>query len=148
MAHAIGFHAIGVGGGLAGRNFLLRSQKKEALLLREEAGKERENSKDVCQLEGYPQSCANAHDISLCGGSLLAYLPAKPPLKGEVPALGGRRGSVPPRRKVAAALSAAVTTTKQQETAPNEQGQPVRRKNQLEPQPLFGRGGLGERRFS
>ena len=43
----------------------------------------------------YPQSCANAHDISLCVGSTLAYLPAKPPLKGEVPALGGRRGSVP-----------------------------------------------------
>ncbi len=54
-----------------------------------------------------------------CGGSLLAYFHAKPPLKGEVPALGGRRGSVHPRRKVAAALSAAVTTTKQQESAPN-----------------------------
>ena len=35
-------------------------------------------------------------DSSLCGGSPLAYLPAKPPLKGEVPAVGGRRGSVPP----------------------------------------------------
>ena len=44
----------------------------------------------------YPQSCADAHDSSLCGGSLLAHLHAKPPLKGEVPALGGRRGSVPP----------------------------------------------------
>ena len=34
----------------------------------------------------YPQSCAGAHDSSLCGGSFLAYLHAKPPLKGEVPA--------------------------------------------------------------
>ena len=47
---------------------------------------------------GYPQSCANAHDIFLCGGSLLTRLPAKPPLKGEVPALGGQREpfGVPP----------------------------------------------------
>ena len=51
-------------------------------------------------------------------------------------------------RTVAAALLAAVTTTIPQETAPNEQGHIVRRKCQLEPQPLFGRGGLGERRFS
>ena len=118
MACAIGFHVIGVGGDWRGGIFSF-VRRKEALLLRAEAGKERENSKDVCQLEGYPQSCANAHDISLCGGSPLAYLPVKPLLKGEVPALGGRRGSVPPRRKVAAALSAAVTTTKQQESAPN-----------------------------
>ena len=39
-------------------------------------------------------------------------LPKKPPLKGEVPALGGRRGSFPNATKVTAALSAAVTTTK------------------------------------
>ena len=67
----------------------------------------------------YPQSCANAHDSSLCGGSLLAHLRAKPPLKGEVPAISGRRGSFPNAVKVAAALSAAVTTTKKQESAPN-----------------------------
>ena len=48
----------------------------------------------------------------------MAALPAKPPLKGEVPATGGRRGSLPNATKVTAALSAAVTTTKQQETAP------------------------------
>ena len=48
----------------------------------------------------------------LCGGSLLASLHAKPPLKGEVPAICGRRGSSPHAAKVAAALSAAVTTTK------------------------------------
>ena len=30
-------------------------------------------------------------ESSLCGGSPLATLPAKPPLKGEVPAIGGRR---------------------------------------------------------
>ena len=34
-------------------------------------------------------------DSSLCGGSLLVVLPAKPPLKREVPATGGRRGSFP-----------------------------------------------------
>ena len=39
----------------------------------------------------------------------MAALPAKPPLKGEVPAAGGRRGSPPYATKVAAALSAAVT---------------------------------------
>ena len=43
---------------------------------------------------------------------------------------------------------AAVITTKQQETAPNSQGRTVCRSHQLEPQLLFGRGGLGERRFS
>ena len=69
------------------------------------------------------------------------------------PERGGAReagGGVPfpPRRKVAAALSAAVTTTNLQETAPNLQRHIVWKKNHLEPQPLFGRGGLGERRFS
>ncbi len=39
-------------------------------------------------------------DCSLCGGSLLAPFPAKPPLKGEVPAIGGRRGSFSQRRQV------------------------------------------------
>ena len=52
------------------------------------------------------------------------------------------------RRQVAAALSAAVTTTNLQETAPNLQRHIVWKKNHLEPQLLFGRGGLGERRFS
>ena len=52
-------------------------------------------------------------------GILSAALPAKPPLKGEVPALGGRRGSSPKRHTVAAALSAAVTSTNSQESAPN-----------------------------
>ena len=51
-------------------------------------------------------------DSSLCGGSLWAALPAKPLLKGEVSAVGGRRGSFPKRPQVAAALSAAVTTAK------------------------------------
>ncbi len=46
---------------------------------------------------------------------------------------------------VAAALSAAVTTTPSQETAPTSQGQPVRKKSQPEPQPLFGREGSGGR---
>ena len=55
MACAIGFPAIGVGG-TGGEEFSPSFAEKEAFLLREEAGKERENSKDVCQLEGYPQS--------------------------------------------------------------------------------------------
>ena len=42
----------------------------------------------------------------------MAALPAKPPLNGEEPALGGRRGSFPNATKVAEALSAAVTTTR------------------------------------
>ena len=36
-------------------------------------------------------------DSSLCGGSLLEGTRAKPPLKGEVPAACGRRGSSPHR---------------------------------------------------
>ena len=75
----------------------------------------------------------------------MAHLRAKPPLKGEVPAICGRRGSFPHAAKVAAALSAAVTTAKPIEDAPNEQGRIVWRKSQLEPQPLFGRRGLGRR---
>ena len=51
-------------------------------------------------------------DSPLCGGSPLEESRAKPPLKGEVPAICGRRGSSPHAAKVAAALSAAVTTTK------------------------------------
>ena len=84
----------------------------------------------------------------LCEGSLWTVLSAKPPLKGEVPAICGRRGLFPHTAKVAAALSAAVTTAKLQETAPNEQGHIVWRKSQLRPQPLFGRRGLGRRGFS
>ena len=61
-------------------------------------------------------------DSSLCGGSLLVTLPAKPPLKGEVPAKRAE-GFVPHATKVTAALSAAVTIIQQQETAPNLQGE-------------------------
>ncbi len=86
-------------------------------------------------------------------------------------------GFVPQRRKVAAALSAAVTTTQLQEYALNSQAEPSKRKRpnsnasrssggsaregllSEKPPPshtshvpysqlLFGRGGLGERRFS
>ena len=59
---------------------------------------------------------------SLCRGSLWTVLPAKPPLKGEVPAICGRRGPFPYAAKVAAALSAAVTTAKPIEDAPNSHG--------------------------
>ncbi len=69
----------------------------------------------------------------------MAALPAKPPLKGEVPAKRAE-GFAPPRRKVAAALSAAVTTTKQQETAPTSQAEPSQKNRTLaKRQPLFGR---------
>ena len=81
-------------------------------------------------------------------GAFGACLHAKPPLKGEVPAKRAEGFRPPHAAMVAAALSAAVTTTKKQKSAPNKQGQPVRRKSQLNPQLLFGRGGLGERRFS
>ena len=49
---------------------------------------------------------------------------SKPPLKGEVSAVGGRRGSVPPRRMVAAALSAAVTSHKLIGDTPHSQAEP------------------------
>ena len=55
---------------------------------------------------------------------------------------------MPARRTSAAALSAAVDSTKQQETAPTSQADPLCRSAQAKRQPLFGRGGLGERRFS
>ena len=48
----------------------------------------------------------------------------------------------------AAALSAAVDATNWNGAYPTCRGNQVRRIDQLEPQPLFGRGGLRERRFS
>ena len=55
-------------------------------------------------------------------GAFWAYLPAKPPLKGEVPAKRAE-GFRPPRAAmVAAALSAAVTSTPKQEDAPTSHG--------------------------
>ena len=72
---------------------------------------------------------------------------AKPPLKGEVPAKRAE-GFVPHVAQVAAALSAAVTTTQNKKTRPCYMGTQVRRNAQAYSQLLFGRGGLGERRFS
>ena len=46
------------------------------------------------QQKVFPSVSLPAHS-SLCGGSLLTALPTKPPLKGEVPAYGGRKGSFP-----------------------------------------------------
>ena len=63
-------------------------------------------------------------DSSLCRGSLLASFPAKPPLKGEVPAIGGRRGSSPIPRMSAAALSAAVDLHKPIEDHAHSQAEP------------------------
>ena len=54
----------------------------------------------------------------------------------------------PKHRMSAAALSAAVTTPQQQETAPTLRRNQLRRSTPAKRQPLFGRGGLGERRFS
>ena len=54
---------------------------------------------------------------------------SKPPLKGEVSAVGGRRGSVPPRRMVAAALSAAVTSRKPIGDTPHSQAEPTPKKH-------------------
>ena len=70
-------------------------------------------------------------DCSLCGGSLLAPPPAKPPLKGEVPAIGGRRGSFPQRQQVT--------------NAPPLRRNQTRRSNPAKRQPLFGREGSGGR---
>ncbi len=70
-------------------------------------------------------------DSSLCGGNLLASFPAKPPLKGEVPAIGGRRGSFPQRQQVI--------------NAPTFRRNQLCRSSQLKRQPLFGREGSGGR---
>ena len=65
------------------------------------------------QKEGdHPQQRMVKDTLSLRKGILSAAFPAKPPLKGEVPAVGGRRGSSPCAAKVAAAQSAVVTITK------------------------------------
>ena len=54
-----------------------------------------------------------------------------------------------PSWQVAAALSADVTTTKLVGKRPHSQAEPAKkRKSQPKRQPLFGRGGLGERGFS
>ena len=92
-------------------------------------------------------SVSLAADSSLCGGSLLAARSTKPPLKGEVPAIGGRRGSSPQRLQVAAALSAAVTTTQPTvlETRPSFRRNQAKRNAHPERQPLFGREGSGGR---
>ncbi len=53
------------------------------------------------------------------------------------------------RWQVAAALSAAVTTTKPIRDTPTSQAEPTpEERSHPKRQPLFGRGGLGERRFS
>ena len=70
-------------------------------------------------------------DCSLCRGSLLAPFPAKPPLKGEVPAIGGRRGSFPQRQQVT--------------NAPPLRRNHLCRKAQVKRQPLFGREESGGR---
>ena len=70
-------------------------------------------------------------DCSLCGGNLLAPLLAKPPLKGEVPAIGGRRGSFPQRQQVT--------------NAPPLRRNHLCRSPQVKRQPLFGREGSGGR---
>ena len=57
----------------------------------------------------------------------MGTLPAKPPLKGEVPAKRAE-GFVPKRRKVAAALSAAVTTTMSIGDTPTLQAEPSQKK--------------------
>ena len=61
--------------------------------------------------KAYPQSALRLTAPS-AEGAFWTALPAKPPLKGEAPAAGRRRGSFPRRRMVAAALSAAVTGMK------------------------------------
>ena len=53
----------------------------------------------------------------------------KLPLKGEVPAICGRRGSFPNAVKVAAALSAAVTIAKPIGDAPTSHGRASRQEN-------------------
>ena len=106
------------------------------------AGEKGENNGYECQLKegilGQPSA-----DSSLCGGSLLTRLLAKPPLKGEVPAVGGRRGSASPRCTSAAALSAAVDSTKPIRDHPPLRRNHLRRSIPAKRQPLFGRGGLG-----
>ena len=98
--------------------------------------------------EGYPQSCAQrmtAPSAEGAKGDSASAEAAKGlcdrPLETFAPCGGDSW-------QVAAALSAAVTTTKLQGTAPPFRRNQRRRKAPAERQPLFGRGGLGERRFS
>ena len=85
-------------------------------------------------------SVSLAADSSLCGGSQ-----RKSPKKdGLLPSF-----FMPSRCMSAAALSAAVDTTKLIGDHTHSQAEPSKAKtSHLERQPLFGRGGLGERGFS
>ena len=114
----------------------------------------------------YPQSCAKAHDSSFCGrakggasvdagfrlcggeavdGARLAAFRSPPPplrapayrLVSEINVGRSRRLCQPPRPQ-----------PRLSKTRPPLRRNQLRRKAQLKRQPLFGRGGLGERRFS
>ena len=84
----------------------------------------------VSQQKGLSSVSLTAN-CSLCRGSLLAPFPAKPPLKGEVPAIGRRRGSFPQRLQVT--------------NAPPLRRNHLCRSPQVKRQPLFGREGSGGR---
>ena len=81
-------------------------------------------SKALSRRKGLSSGSLTA-DSSLCGGNLLASFPAKPPLKGEVPAIAGRRGPFPQRQQVT--------------NAPTFRRNHLCRSSQLKRQPLFGR---------
>ena len=73
---------------------------------------------------------------------------AKPPLKGEVPAVGGRRGSFPkPHGRGGSVSRRDLTQAYRRRTQPTG-GINSEATYQANRQPLFGSGGLGERRFS
>ena len=91
-------------------------------------------SKALSQRKGLSSVSLTAN-CSLCRGSLLASFPAKPPLKGEVPAIGGRRGSFPQRQQVTMLIG----------DAPPLRRNHLCRSPQVKRQPLFGREGSGGR---
>ena len=83
-------------------------------------------------------------DSSLCGGSLLAALPAKPPLKGEVPAKRAE-GFVPHPARPRRLCQPPWTHASRKKPHPPLRRNQLRRSHQLQRQLLFGREGSGGR---
>ena len=124
---------------------LLRREARECWLYDEGQKKANVMKADARGLS----SVSLAADSSLCGGSLLARLPAKPPLKGEVSAIGGRRGFVSPAPQGRGGSVSRRDHNQLAETRAHSQAEPTPKKPPSQtPAALRERGVWGERRFS
>ena len=98
------------------------------------------------QKEGdHPQQRMVKDTLSLRKGILSAAFPAKPPLKGEVPALGGRRGSSPNAARPRRLCQPPWTQPSRRKPHPTLRRNHLCRSPQAKRQPLFGREESGGR---